>query len=138
MLFGSDDRTKYQIDSRKPRREFHTSPLYANLGKFRGQMKLYARNPTLSLVYQQCYCAINTLTQPIKLVGLRICYCLQKITCDLYWQVGLFDSSTLFRRVGSSLILVRQISSLLLPSPFPHIFFSALIPPPIIPLVAPK
>jgi len=46
-------------------------------------------------VYQQCYCAINTLTQPIKLVGLRICHCLQKITCDLYWQVGLFDSSTL-------------------------------------------
>jgi len=44
-------------------------------------------------VYQQCYCAINTLTQPIKLVGLRICHSLQKITCDPYWQV--FDSSRL-------------------------------------------
>ena len=46
-------------------------------------------------MYQQCYCAINTLTQPIKLVGLRICHSSQKITltCDLYWQV--FDTSTL-------------------------------------------
>jgi len=61
-------------------------------------------------VYQQCYCAINTLTQPIKLVGLRICHSLQKIiTCDLYWQV--FDSSHCFDCLKATRNLYSETTS---------------------------
>ena len=63
-----------------------------------------------SLVYHQCYCAINTLTQPIKLIGLRICHSLQKIiTCDLYWQV--FDSSHCFDCLKVTRNLYSETSS---------------------------
>ena len=63
-----------------------------------------------SWVYHQCYCAINTLTQPIKLIGLRICHSLQKIiTCDLYWQV--FDSSHCFDCLKATRNLYSETTS---------------------------